>query len=94
MRLRFSVGDLYAYDPNGRPTFSVVGEPSGELRNLLLGCDAFLRERLSAMGNQAVWRPIVIRKVRNGVGSWSPLWKPLFGAGCLQELLEFPFRVW
>jgi hypothetical protein len=68
MRLRFSVGDLYAYDPNGRPTFSIVGEPSGELRNLLLGCDAFLRERL---GSQVVWRPVVIQKVRNGVGSWS-----------------------
>lgn len=63
MRLRFSVGDSYAYDAHGRPTFSLVGEPSTELKNFLEGCDVMLRQQLGAHVGPAVWRRTVIQKV-------------------------------
>ena len=63
MRLRFSVGDAFAYDAHGRPTFSVVGEPSAELRNFLEGCDVMLRQQLGSRGGPATWRRTVIQKV-------------------------------
>ncbi|GAQ79758.1 Polynucleotidyl transferase [Klebsormidium nitens] len=62
MRLRFSVGDSYAYDAHGRPTFSVVGEPSTELKNFLEGCDVMLRQQLSPRVGPAVWRRTVVQK--------------------------------
>ncbi|GBG70012.1 hypothetical protein CBR_g4839 [Chara braunii] len=62
--LRESVGDSFAFDASGKPTFTILLEPSSFTLELVRTCDTLVASKVRNFGGRSSWQPTVIS--RNG----------------------------